>query len=47
MNFCAICVRTARVWNRMPQHLMSVPLLSEDILKTHLFRRCFSWLKPP
>ena len=42
----AFPVAAARVWNSLPQHVTSAQSLPvfHSRLKTHLFRRCFSWL---
>jgi len=40
-------VAAPRIWNILPQHVMSAPSLAifRSRLKTHLFRRCFPWLR--
>ena len=42
----AFPVATPHIWNSLPQHVMSALSLAIfcSRLKTHLFRRCFSWL---
>ena len=39
----AFPVAVPRIWNSLPQHVMSAPSLAifRSRLKTHLFRRCF------
>jgi len=43
----AFPVAAPRIWNILPQHVMSAPSLAifRSRLKTHLFRRCFPWLR--
>ena len=43
----AFPVAAPRIWNSLPQHVTSAPSLAvfRSRLKTHLFRRCFPWLR--
>ena len=43
----AFPVAAARIWNGLPPHVTSAPSLPVfcSRLKTHLFRRCFPWLR--
>jgi len=40
-------VTAPHIWNSLPQHVTSAPSLAifRSRLKTHLFRRCFPWLR--
>jgi len=42
-------VAAARVWNSLPQHVLSAPSLTvfQSRLKTHLFSRSFPWFTQP